>query len=103
MRWPHVPDEKVKPSALQPAANLPVVQRLTQDVAKRQRDFEQQQRVDYVFRDNQVVKKDVYIEYDFGLTLRSSLPGDKQARQSLISPAKQRQALVEEEYRKTSP
>lgn len=94
MRWPHLPAEPVKATALKPADNVAVVRRLTQDVAKRQRDFEQQQRIDYVYRDNKVVKKDVYVEYDFGVTLRSSLPGDKTARQSLISPAKQRQANV---------
>jgi hypothetical protein len=54
-----------------------------------------------VYRDNQIVKKDVFVEFDFQKTIRSDMPGDKVQRQSMISPASKRKTIMEQEYRET--
>lgn len=67
-RWPYIlGDSTIKPSA----APKPVFDRLSKDGEKRQKAKERESNMQFTYRDNEIVKKDVYIEYDFLSTLRS--------------------------------
>jgi hypothetical protein len=44
----------------------------------------------FTYRDDVVVKKDVYFKYDFLETLRSDAPGDRDERLRQFSPANRR-------------
>lgn len=57
---------------------------------------------DFVYQGNEIVKKDVYIEYDFDGTLRNRLPGTKAERFSMFSPSFKRKTLQEQEYRQSA-
>lgn len=67
--------------------------RLAKDADKRIKAKERESNIAYTYRDNEIVKKDVFFEYDFLQTLRSDVPGDREERLKQFSPrVQQRQA-----------
>jgi len=63
-----------------------VFDRLAKDSDKRQKAKEREANIQFTYRDNEIVRKDVYIEYDFLESLRSDAPGDREERLKQFSP-----------------
>ena len=63
-----------------------MVDRLTKDGEKRQKNKERDLQNKFEYKDNVIVKKDVYYEYDYQVTLRSDRPGDRDERLRQFSP-----------------
>lgn len=84
-RWPYVggPPDVSKVITSEPK---PVFERLSRDVEKRQKAKERESNIEFTYRDNVVVKKDIYVEYDYFGTLRSNKPGEKDERFKQFSP-----------------
>jgi hypothetical protein len=88
-RWPYIlPDTTVKPNE----EAKPVFDRLVKDTDKRMKAKERESNLQYTYRDKEIVKKDVYFEYDYWETLRSDRTGDREQRIKQFSPrVKQKQ------------
>jgi hypothetical protein len=67
-----------------------VFDRLSRDVEKRLKTKDRESNMQFTYRDNVVVKKDVFVEYDYFGSLRSDRPGEKDERARQFSPANRR-------------
>lgn len=63
-----------------------IYQRLNKDTEKRMKFKEREYNNKYEYRDNVIVKKDVFFETDFESNLRTDRPFDREARLRMVSP-----------------
>ncbi len=86
-RWPYIlGDQELKPDS----GLKPVFDRLSKDTDKLMKNKERESTMQFTYRDDVIVKKDKYIEYDFLETLRSDAPGDRDERMRQFSPSSNR-------------
>jgi hypothetical protein len=57
-----------------------VFERLVKDTDKRLKNKERESTLQYTYRDDVIIKKDVYFELDFVETLRSDAPMEREER-----------------------
>lgn len=85
-RWPYTEEPNFDANE----EPQPVFDRLVKDTDKRLKNNERESTMQFTYRENVVVKKDIYIEYDFKKTLHTDAPGDKQERLRQFSPSMRR-------------